>query len=90
LAFKSCDLEFSEAVNMDRKVGGVSGTAIMIYLEIMSPDSEKFTNNLCKILVGFEKCTSAVPNYGFTTLRNSSIQIRYTKYLESCFYCLDI
>jgi hypothetical protein len=78
LAFKSCDLEFNEAVNMDGKIGEVSGTAIMIYLEVMSA-GEKFTNNLSKILVGFETCASAVQDYGFTTLRNSSIQIRNIK-----------
>jgi hypothetical protein len=69
------------------KIVGVSGTAIMNYLEVISPDSEKFTNNLSKILVGVETCTSAVQDYSFTTLRKPSIQIRNTKRLESCFYC---
>jgi hypothetical protein len=47
LAFKSCDLELNEAVTVDGKIGGVSGTAVVIYLEEML-DSEIFTNNLSK------------------------------------------
>jgi len=58
LAFKSCDLECNEAVTMVGKIGEDSGTAVMIYLEEMLLDSERFTNNLSKGVfltpVGFE------------------------------------